>query len=39
VEFFWFNFQREKNQIVWVWFGFDIDKLKWFAFGLVSMRK
>jgi hypothetical protein len=34
-----FSFQREKNQLVWFWFSFDIEKIKWFAFGLVSMRK
>ena len=24
----WFSFQKEKNQVVWFWFSFDIGKIK-----------
>jgi hypothetical protein len=33
----WFSFQRDKNQLVCFWFSFDNEKIKGFAFGLVSI--
>ena len=29
----------DQQNSAWFWFSFDVEKIKWFALGLVSMRK